>query len=98
MKAFKTFRTQDRELGLLQDNVRDFTQVFQDATIVDGVQIGPFTVNTVNTVIPHTLSRMPLGYVIVRKRGLGDIYDVSMNANNLTLISSVQVAVTLWVY
>lgn len=98
MTAFKTFRTPNRELGLLQDNIRDALQDISDSLIVEGVQIGPVTIGTTATTIAHTLNRMPLGYFVVKKSGPGDIYDMAINASNLTLVSSSQVRVSIWVY
>lgn len=98
MIAFKTIRTQNRELMTLQDNIRDVLQPISDALIVEGVLIGPVTIGTSPTTIPHTLNRMPLGWIPSRKKGLGDIFEISINANNLTLQSSVAVTTFLWVF
>ncbi len=96
MTAFRTIRTADRELMTVQQNVTDALKDIDDSLIVEGVLIGPVVIGTGNTVIPHSLKRMPLIWFPVRKKGLGDIYEVSINANNLTLISSVSVTTYLW--
>lgn len=98
MSAFKTFRTSNRELGALQDNTRDALAFLNDCLLVEGVLIGPVTIGTTPTTVPHTLNRMPLGWFPVRLKGPYVPYEISINANNLTLQSSTAVTTHIWVF
>lgn len=98
MSAFKTIRTQNRELMSIQDNVQDALRFLDLSLITDGVLVGPVTITTANTTIAHTLNRMPLGWFPVNKKGLGDIFEISKNASNLTLKSSVTVISHFWCF
>lgn len=98
MRAFKTIRTQNRELMSIQDNIQDALKIIDLSLILDGVQIGPVTIGTTNTVIAHTLNRMPLGWILVRPKAEEIVWEVSMNSSNLTLIASNPIQCHLWVY
>lgn len=98
MRSFRKIRSPNKDLMMLQDAVSDVFGELQNNFVADGVLISNVVIGTGNTTIPHTLNRMPLGWFPTRKKGPGDIYEVSINGSNLTLISSVAVTTSLWVY
>lgn len=98
MFSFKKLRTPNRDLMELQQNCADAFQFFKNSFIFEGVLLGPITIGTTDTVIPHTLNRMPLGWFPVRLKGPFVPYETTINASNLTLRATSSVVCHLWVF
>lgn len=69
-----------------------------NADILDGITILSKTINTTDTIVNHGLGRPVNGWIVVDKDGLGDVYKTASTKNTITLKSSVQVTVDLYVY
>ena len=102
-KPLKKLNSKDRIINLLQDNVEDainsiIKDQFNNANILTDIVLVAGQDNTIN----HKLGRELQGWQVIRKRGLGDVYDVQ-DANTLpklTLVlrTSVNVTVDLRVF
>lgn len=94
---FNKLFTKDEIINRLQENIRTALDPISTDIIFDRQEIS-LLVNTTDTVIPHILNRVPQGFVIIDKTGIGDVYRVSWDINNITLKSSVAVNIKLWLF
>lgn len=98
MFAYRRTRSANKDVNYVQDSLADIVTQLRNALVLDGVLVSKVVIGTTDTMVAHTLNRVPLGWFVSRKRGLGDIYEVAINASNLTLKSSVAVTCDLWVF
>lgn len=102
-KTYRRLTSQTTEINIIQDNVENaFSYLLKDpftsATLLKNVKLVAGQDNIIN----HLLGRNLIGWILVRKRGPGDIWDKQDENTipNLTLIlnTSQDVVVDLRVY
>jgi hypothetical protein len=98
VQAFKTINSKNWELSQIQGNTGTILDILTQIPFLDGVMLKSQVIDTTDTVLNHGLGRAPLGFVIMGKNGLGDIYQTASSQFSLTLKSSVQVTANVWVY
>lgn len=81
----------------VQRNVEEFVKSNIPDWVADGVMITDVAINGVNA-ISHGLQRQPLGWIITDKTSNANIWRVSWSATTLTLQSSANTTVNIWVY
>jgi len=87
----------------LQDNVDLTLRAIADKPIVDGVVVGPIDLKAgaVNQV-PHTLTRKPIGWLVLGKSANANIWDSQVNNTTpksvVYLNTSVNCTVSLWLF
>lgn len=88
MPVLKKIIAKDEELNRVQDAVK---------VAYDGLTAVPFTQNqtvtatlpsATNTEIPHSLGRVPNGFIVLDKTAAADIYRVSWTSTVITLRST----------
>lgn len=88
----------DADLSRVQDRVADaLTQV-----LVNPLLNGEFVTVSFDTgltqTVNHKLSRKPLGWIITDKTATADIYRSDWDSRTLTLVSSSNTIVTLYIF
>lgn len=93
-------RVDDVDLQRVQDRLHAGVEVLRTIPLLDGVLLKAQVIATTATNIGHGLGRAPLGWIVVSKTGLGDIYENQANRTDrfLSLQSSVAVTADLWVF
>ena len=81
----------------LQENIRTSLDPISNDVFFDRQEISA-TISTSDTVIAHSLVRIPRAFILLDKTGLGDVYRVDWNSSTITLKSSVQVAIKFWLF
>ena len=97
IKSIRTLNFKDQDIQRFQDDVQLTVGELQKLSFLDGIRIEA-TVGTSPTTIQHKLQYTPVGFFIMDKQGLGDVYRVSWDAENIVLRSSVSVKIVLWVF
>lgn len=97
MFTFRKLLVKDPEVSRVQDNIADAFRRVATCPLVDGALVTASVVSGQNT-IPHLLSRLPLGWVVVDRRANVTLYRVSWDNNNLVLQASGSDTITLWVF
>lgn len=97
-KVFRKLNSASRDLNLVQDNIEDAigdlgSNQFLNAVILKDIELTAGQDN----IISHKLGRKLIGWTLIRKRGLGDVYDLqdSNSTPNLTLILRTSATVTV---
>ena len=103
LRAFKKLKIEDRATEKFQDNVEVSLNAVLNKEILDGILIQNVSILTgVTNVINHKLDRIPLGYLIIRKRADSRIWDLQDANNNktktLSLVCSADVTIDIWVF
>ena len=102
MEPWKRVTTDDSVVEVLQDNAEPLMRKIQDAFLLEGALLKKETITTTASDIPHGLGRAPIGFVVVRRRGneqVWDLQDDNRNASRtLRLIASGSVEIDLWVF
>lgn len=102
MKKVKTLNVQG-PLSRIQDNITSVLDIITDKEILDGIRLTNIALLTGATnEVNHGLGRPPLGWIIIRKRGQADVWDLQdSNINKSRLLSlacSTNVIIDLWVF
>jgi hypothetical protein len=102
LPKFKTFNSQEIEINRLQDNVADgFNRVVTSA-ILDYTIIRNVALKIGDNVVNHQLSRNPIGWIVIRKRGPGNFYDKqdsnTIPAQNIVINSDSAVTVDFYFF
>jgi len=87
----------------LQANVARVLDDITSKVFIDGFLLESVSIGTSETLIEHKLNRKVRGWYIVRKNGLGDIYDNIDNTTSdltryLPLISSVALVASIVIF
>ena len=102
MQPWKRIHTEDPIVEELQDNAEPLMKKIENAFILDGVLIKNETIGTAPVVINHGLERAPLGFIVVRRRGNQQVWDLQDDnkdpTKTLVLISGGDVEIDLWVF
>jgi len=102
-KRFKKLKTQDPIITKIQDNISDALDQFVgreqlDSNILKNINLTVGTINQIN----HLLGRTLVGWKVIRKRSMADVYDLQDSnptpAATLWLISNANVTVDLEVF
>lgn len=97
-KVFRKLNSKDRDLNLVQDNIDDAISDLANNPFITGVLLKEVElIAGQDNIISHKLGKKLIGWTLVRKRGLGDVYDVQ-DANStphLTLILRTSVNITV---
>lgn len=100
---FKKTGAKDKELQKVQQNIENAIAPIIRKEIVDGVLLKNVCLDPgVSNEVKHGLGRIPLGWIIVRKRADSRIWDIQdFNANpskTLSLAVSHSVKVDIWIF
>lgn len=98
MSALPLFQDQDQTLMLLQTRWKSILDPLLKNSIVNGNQVNGVSING-QKAIPHGLGRAPVGWFLTDINGASTVYrSAAFDANNLTLTSSANVTISIWVY
>ena len=102
-KAYKKVYTDDELLNRLQDNIEQTFKPLINSAIGDGQVIkSVYLAASTDTLVDHKLGREAIGYIVVKKDAAAVVFDKpNVNAAKnrfLTLNSTVNVTVDLWVF
>lgn len=96
---FERLSVGDAVLDALQDRIADWSRPLVQCNLLDGTLLQSVNVGTSQTSVAHGLSRTPVGWIITRKLGPGDVYEAKAPDNRfLYLVSTASVEVDLWVF
>jgi hypothetical protein len=98
MQALRKIKVKDNDLAFVQDNIINAINPILRNVLLDGVMAEGFDITTGGTSIPHGLNRKPIGYFVISKNGPGDVYQTGMDSKFITLQSTVDVTINLWVF
>jgi hypothetical protein len=103
LKAFKKIRTDSGNLDEVQENIEDVLTPFIRSQIIDGVLIRDISLSSgIDNKVNHKLGRKPTGWLLVRKRAQGDVWDLQDSnrtpSKTLVLRSSTNIVVDLWIF
>lgn len=98
MKAVRQINVKDFDLDQVQTNTVAAIRDIQSKVIVDGNFLKDIAIGITETPVAHKLQRMPLGYFIIGKDGVGDIYGSEFDGLNIYLTSTVAVNCNIWVF
>lgn len=99
MQEFKKIKTENEELGKLQDNLIEFfTNFKQSAQILDGVLLKDISLKSGANSISHKLNRQLTGYIVVKKNANVNVWDSGADTKLLNLQTSAATTVSLWVF
>ena len=88
-----------RELQTVQDNLAGVLDLIAKVQIVDGVRLEDVAlVSGSDQLVAHKLGRAPLGWFTVKRNADCRLWETALDANHLTLRTSANVTVTLWVF
>jgi len=93
----KTYFPGNEQLNRVQDNIATVWKSLVDDPVLTRVTITA-SIAATNTPIRHSLNRVPVGYLIVSKNANADIWTVSLGRNEIVLIASAPVAVTMYLF
>jgi hypothetical protein len=102
MEPWKRVSSDDPVIEELQDNAEPVMRHVEKAFSLNGVLKKKETITTGSTDITHGLGRVPIGFVIIRRRGNATVWDLQDDNTNatktLTLIASADVEVDVWIF
>lgn len=98
MKAFKTLNTKEYELSVVQDNISNALSPVLKVIILDGQELTSLNVTTTDTIYPHLLNRIPLGWFITDKNANINVWRVTWDSRTITLQASGSGPINLWIY
>ncbi len=99
MNRFKEIIAKDDDLNRVQRNLTNALTPITGNVILDGVLLSGISLSSgVTAGVPHTLQRIPVGYIVTDKNAVADIMRVSWDSNFINLQSSANVTVNLWVF
>lgn len=97
-KVFRKLNSAIRDLNLIQNNIDSAIGDLASNQFISGIIIKEVElIAGQDNIINHKLGKKPIGWLLVRKRGLGDVYDLqdTNSTPNLTLILRTSVNVTV---
>lgn len=102
MEPWKRIGSEDPVIEELQDNAEPIMRQVEKAFLLDGVLKKRQSLTTAPTSINHGLGRAPIGFIVVRRRANANVWDLQDDntrpTKTLTLISSADVEVDLWIF
>lgn len=99
----KKLITDDADLMRVQQNyIESLNDLFTSVTILDGIILKDIVLVSASTnKVAHKLGRVARGFLVVKKSGVADIYNSTVQSlpdSLLSLETSVNVTVSLWVF
>lgn len=96
-------KTSNSELNQVINFITEsFAQLLADCPILRGVLLEDVNLTTSDTLVNHTLTRVPIGYLVVSKDANAAVYTSSTSnlrpKEQLILKASATVEVDLWVF
>lgn len=88
----------DLQLTKLQENVAASLRPVLAVLFLDGRFISGQAITTATTQVEHKLGRTPTGYIILDQSAAASVFTVSKDDKFLTLDTSANVTVSLWVF
>ena len=89
-------------MRLQQNYIESLNDLFSSVPILDGILLKDIAlVSTGSNLVPHKLDRASRGFMVVKKSGVADIYNSTVQSlpdSLLSLETSVNVTVSLWVF
>ena len=103
LKRFKKLQTKDEQSRKLQNNIEAVVNPIVNSPIIDGVLIKDICLTPLKAnYIKHSLGRIPLGYIVIRKREdsrIWDIQDFNPNPSRTFAITcSHDVQIDIWLF
>jgi hypothetical protein len=100
--GFRQFKSDEREIVQLQQNIESALTQLQTAPMLDGILLEALELTSGDNTITHKLGRKVRGYIVTRKSAAVDLYDKISTDTNLskdfTLNSSGVATISLWVF
>lgn len=97
IRRLRRLYTEDRPLNQLQNNINEVLDGLRLSNIIDG-NLVTATFKSGTATIPHNLERLPQGWMVVDKTETVDVWRDSWDKIFITLSSSVDTTVTLWIF
>lgn len=98
MKPFKRIHLTDATLNRFQDNVSEAVNPLTQLPIVDGVLLGEIDLTSgASNEVPHKLQRMPRLWFLADIDAEATVWRTSWNTNNITLQTSADCTIKLWI-
>ena len=89
-------------MRLQQNYIESLNDLFSSVPILDGILLKDIAlVSTGSNLVHHKLGRASRGFIVVKKSGVADIYNSTVQSlpdSLLSLETSVNVTVSLWVF
>lgn len=82
----------------LQDNVINFTNQLTANPFINGRLIGDIALSVTPKLIEHKLNTTPQGYLIAGQNSSAVIYSTSKDDKFITMVSTIDVIATIWVF
>ena len=99
MKSLKKIASDDRAVNQLQENMEQAINPVLKSQIIDGIIIKDVEVLTgTPKTINHLLGRAITGYAVIKRNASSQIWDSANDKRTLTLNSSANVTINLWVF
>jgi len=96
-QQFNKIPTKDDDLNRIQENLRMAIDPLSTDIIFNRQEIS-IDVGTSNTVVFHNLKRTPRGWIIIDKTFSGDVRRVAWDNTSITLISSANTPIKIWLF
>ena len=97
MKSLKTIRSGNYNIDKIQDNLAQYLEQFTGLFLLDGILHKDIEINT-TFALEHKLSRVPLGYLVIKKDSAASIYNGDITSTLLNFTSSASVTADIWVF
>ena len=98
-RQIQKVRGLDFKTNQLQDNLTAAIQPFLTNPLNDGIIITDISLPGSSSVsVSHLLSRVPQGYIIIKKDAAADVYQESVNTRYLILNSTAAVTISIYVF
>lgn len=82
----------------MQTNVAQVLESLIAIPLLDGVLIKEVPVTTTGVKVSHLLRRQPVGWIIVDQNAAGSVYRTAWDVNSITLQSSANTQINMWVF
>lgn len=87
--------TGNRDIDVFQREAADALQVLQKDPLLSFTERKNVNIGTSNTRVAHGLGRVPVGWIMTDRTGLGQVYRVSWDSQFVTFVSSTLVTVSI---
>lgn len=100
-KTIRKIRVKDAELEAVQTNFAQVMIPVLKSDIIDGVLVTDIVLSTGANRVPHTLSRVPLGWVIVDRNAAATVHRTPTGITDsltMALTASAPITISIWVF
>lgn len=98
IQSLETTFLSDPNLSKFQDNLINFTNQFLPLIFLKGNLLENVSLTTTAIKLEHKLGTNPLGYLIMSQNTNAVIYSTAKDQNFLTMQSSANVVVSVWIF